>query len=352
MTWLAWRQFRAQAAVALGALVLIAIVLLLTGPHLVHLYDTTVANCSAQGDCSAATSALITDGDKVGVGLRVVVEVVPALIGLFWGAPLVARELETGTYRLAWTQVTRTRWMTVKIGILGLASMVVAGVLSLMVTWWSSPLDRVNMNIFGTFDQRDIVPVGYAAFSFALGVTAGVLIRRTLPAMATTLAVFVAARTTFSQFLRPQLMAPVLRHLALNPATTGYGASGLLFFGAGPSTLEPSPPDTPNAWVISTQIVDKAGHALSAQVLKTDCPLLGKGGLGPVGQHSSGPVPAAAAHTLHDCVVKIGATYHELVTYQPASHYWALQWYELAIFLGAALILGGFCFWWVRNCLA
>ena len=87
MIWLAWRQFRVQALAALGALALLAVVLLVTGPHLVQLYDTTVAHCSAHGDCSTATSALIADGDRVGIVLRVVVEVVPALIGLFWGRP-------------------------------------------------------------------------------------------------------------------------------------------------------------------------------------------------------------------------------------------------------------------------
>jgi len=50
--------------------------------------------------------------------LGLVVLVVPALIGVFWGAPLIARELETGTFRLAWTQsVTRTRWLAVKLGV-------------------------------------------------------------------------------------------------------------------------------------------------------------------------------------------------------------------------------------------
>ena len=61
---------------------------------------------------------------------------------MFWGAPLVARELETGTFRLAWTQsVTRTRWLAVKLALVGLASMAVAGLLSLILTWWSSPID-------------------------------------------------------------------------------------------------------------------------------------------------------------------------------------------------------------------
>ena len=140
--------------------------------------------------------------------LKVVIEVVPALIGLFWGAPLVARELETGTYRLAWTQVTRTRWMATKLGLLGLTSMAVAGVLSLMVTWWSSPLDRVRMTPFMSFDQRDLVPIGYAAFAFVLGATVGVLIRRTLPAMATALGGFVAARLVVAHFGRPHLVVP------------------------------------------------------------------------------------------------------------------------------------------------
>ena len=66
----------------------------------------------------------------------------PALIGLFWGAPLIARELETGTYRLAWNQsVTRSRWTLAKLGIGGLASVAVAGLLSLMITWWASPIN-------------------------------------------------------------------------------------------------------------------------------------------------------------------------------------------------------------------
>jgi hypothetical protein len=69
----------------------------------------------------------------------------------------------------------------VKLALVGLASMTVAGLLSLMVTWWASPLDKVHMNPFGTFDERNIVPVAYAAFAFALGVIAGIGVRRTLP---------------------------------------------------------------------------------------------------------------------------------------------------------------------------
>ncbi len=112
---------------------------------------------------------------------------------MFWGAPLIARELETGTYRLAWTQgVTRARWLITRLAVVGGASMVAAGLMSWLLTWWSSPIDTLNASRFGTtvFDSAYIAPIGYAAFGFALGVLAGVLWRRTVPAMATTLAVF------------------------------------------------------------------------------------------------------------------------------------------------------------------
>ena len=52
----------------------------------------------------------------------------PALIGLFWGAPLIARELEAGTHRLVWNQsVTRGRWLAVKLGLIGLAAAAATG---------------------------------------------------------------------------------------------------------------------------------------------------------------------------------------------------------------------------------
>ncbi len=127
--------------------------------------------------------------------------VLPALIGVFWGAPLVARELETGTFRLAWTQgVTRQRWLAVKLTLAGLASMAVAGLLSLILTWWFSPIDRVQLNQLtpAMFGVRGITPIGYAAFAFALGVTAGAFIRRTIPAMAATIVVFTGVRLAFT----------------------------------------------------------------------------------------------------------------------------------------------------------
>ena len=350
MTRFAWAGSGPRPWWALAAWSSSPVVLAVTGPHLAHLYGASVANCSAHSDCATAAAAFAQTDKSLRNWLGALVIVVPALIGIFWGAPLVAAELEAGTHRLVCRQsVTRTRWLGVKLGVVGLASMAIAGLLSLIVTWWASPVDRASMNAFGTFDQRDIVPVGYAAFAFALGVSAEALARRVTPAIATTLVSFTVARVAFSQLVRPQLIGPVLRHLALNPATTGYGSSGLLLLGAGPATLEPSAPDIPNAWVISTRIVDKAGRALRAKVLKSNCPLLGRAGPGTAGGHSNGPAPAGAVQVLRDCVDKLGATYHELVAYQPASRYWALQWYELAIYLAVTVILGASCIWWIRR---
>ncbi len=124
----------------------------------------------------------------------------PALLGMFWGAPLIARELESGTYRLAWTQgVTRSRWVLTKLAVVGGASMVAAGLMSWMLTWWASPCRHAQRQSFRfvIFDSSYIAPIGYAAFAFALGVAAGVLWRRTVPAMATTLVVFIAVRVPF-----------------------------------------------------------------------------------------------------------------------------------------------------------
>jgi ABC-2 family transporter protein len=340
----AWLQSRTQNLVALAGLAVVAIMLAITGPHLVHLYDTTVATCQTRGDCPAATARFLRHDAFLETWLGILVTAIPALIGIFWGAPLVARELETGTFRLVWTQtVTRTRWLAVKVAIMGLASMAVAGLLTLMVTWWAGPFAKINKNAYSIFDQRDIVPLGYAAFAFALGVTVGLLIRRTLPAMATTLALFVATRLAFLHLIQPHLVAPAHLSVALNPTSIG----GLEIINGGPPTLTPNPPTIPNAWIYSTHIVDKAGHVLTPQMLATACPNIGA--VGPPAGGGPAPVPQNVQAGLQSCVGKLSSTYHLVVTYQPPSHYWTFQWYVLGTFLAAAAILVGVSFWAVRR---
>jgi hypothetical protein len=171
MIWLTWRQFRASGTLVFGALVILAVVLAVTGPNLVHSYDTHTATCKLNGvspsNCGCPD---ITADAALLVVLTSLILVGPALIGIFWGAPLIARELETGTYRLGWTQsVTRRRWLAVRLGVVGLGSVVAAGLLTLMVDWWSSPIERVNADRFApaAFGLLGITPIGYAAFAFA-----------------------------------------------------------------------------------------------------------------------------------------------------------------------------------------
>jgi len=328
-----WMQFRFQALVALGGLTIVAVVLGLTGPSLVHLYDTSgFARCSARGDCSTVTNGLLSH-DRLLQDLSSVLLVVPALIGLFWGAPLVAREFETGTFRLVWAQgVTRTRWIAIKLTVVGLASMAVAGLFSLMVTWWSSPLDRVNPNQFSTlFAERGIVAIGYAAFAFALGVTSGLLIRRTLPAMVTTLVAFVVVRLGVTK-LRPYFQAPLTLREKL-----ATGAHGIVqsIPGAGAA-----PPPHLGDWVLSSNVLSASGQAFNQA--KIACGIFVRPGESASSAHSAAAACMARARTY-------SAGLRDVVTFQPSSRYWPFQWYETAIFIGLALVLAGFCFWWIRR---
>jgi len=182
---LTWRQFRTSAWVALVALTLLTVVAAITGPNLVHVHTATMAACHRTGDCTGAITAFLRTDSVLRNTFGTLVTVVPALIGMFWGAPLIAREIEAGTFPLVWTQsVTRTRWLSVKLATVGLASALGAGLLSLIVTWWARPLDSAGTAAYATFSQRDIAPIGYALLAFAIGVTAGMVIRRTVPAMA------------------------------------------------------------------------------------------------------------------------------------------------------------------------
>jgi ABC-type transport system involved in multi-copper enzyme maturation permease subunit len=323
----AWLRFRTQAAVALGALAILAVVLAVTGVQLAHAYDTIVAACKPHDDCASALNMFPSNGyltlDNL---LSALVLWVPGMIGMFWGAPLAAREFETGTFRLAWTQgITRTRWLAVKLGVAGAASMAVAGLLSLMVTWWSSPIEKAQMSRLGPGAfQTGIAPAGYAAFAFALGVIAGLLIRRTLPAMAVTLAVFTAVILAFPVWVRPHLIAPVQTASAVNVASLtemGFGNNGRL--------VVQTQPNIPGAWILSSQIVTPAGRPASSEPATQACERNG------------------AAQACDDYIE--GLHLRETVTYQPASRYWAFQWYETGIYLAVALAMAGFCFWWIRR---
>lgn len=355
-----WRQFRSQALVGFAGLALVGIVLAVTGPHLVNVYDTALAACKASGGQSSACNNPVGATDKsLQIAATALVLVVPALIGMFWGAPLIAHEIETGTFRLAWTQsVSRLRWLFVKLGLVGLACIVVAGALSLMVTWWASPLDKASPNRFSPSDfaLHGFVPAGYAVFAFALAATVGLLMRRTLPAMAVTLVGFIAVRLGVTYWVRPHYMSPATINLPLSQSNVGFGLSGP----GSTAQIAAQAPSIPNAWVSSANVVDAAGHAPAASTLSRVCPNLLTGSPPPVnvrhtssgilGQKASiAQVSQQAQQAFSHCISTLSSKYHEVVSYQPANRFWTFQTIETALFVLLALALAGGCAWWVRH---
>jgi ABC-type transport system involved in multi-copper enzyme maturation permease subunit len=327
MIWLTWRQSRSPVAVVGAALAVLAAVLAITVAGLSQLANTT-SGTAFLNRLTNLDSALYTVGAAA-------VLAVPGLVGVFWGAPLITRELEAGTHRLVWNQgVTRTRWLATKLGCTGVLAMAAAGLTSLLVTWWAGPIDAAVDGTTGSvgsyfpqmfpevFDARGIVPVGYAAFAFTLGVLIGVFIRNTLPAMAVTLAAYVAVQVAFPLWLRPNLMAPVA-------TTTPITTTNLLNI-TGNSLNVTSPAS--GAWVTAQHTIDAAGNQVGLPSWFDGC----------LGTSNVGQVPA--------CIGRLTSLgYRQVVDYQPASRFWTFQWYELAIYLALAVVLGGFCAWWVRR---
>ena len=218
MTWVTWRQYRYQAALAAALLAALAVVLLISGLHAAQVWHAALAGCRTDHGCGNPSLS-----GPVLTTLVVATSAVPLLPGLFWGAPMVAHELETGTNQFAWTQsITRRRWLAVRAAWLLLAAAVLAGAVSALVTWWSGPDNALTLDAFeaNRFDITDIVPVSYAIFAMALGICAGALLRRTLPALAVTLAGFAGVRVLIAQWLRLHYMTPVTVHYKLRGPTS------------------------------------------------------------------------------------------------------------------------------------
>lgn len=340
MIWLTWRQFRAQTIATAAVLALFAVALVLTGLHLAHLYNASgLPGCHPSSACSTFASNFVSDVagslyEKVlqlGLG---VMYLVPAVVGMFWGAPLIARELETGTFRLAWNQsVTRTRWVAVKLGLVGLATLATVGVLGVLNAWSAGPYYQAAQQGHGHdsayrlapmfFGSQGVVPLGYAAFAFCLGVTAGLLIRRTIPAMAVALAGFGFVQLAWPIWVRPHLMTPVRETIPFDTSKITEIMSGP----GGNQMIVKASVDKPGAWVLSNTTVNSAGRPFS----------------GPA-------TPQCQGQGIRACEASIARLHlRQLVIYQPGSRFWAFQWYETAIFAGVAVALAGFCVWWIRH---
>jgi hypothetical protein len=341
MIWLTWRQFRASGAIVIGALALAAVALAITGPQLAELLRVSGEDFFGR---------LRNDGTKravfmVGTG---VAYVVPAVVGTFWGAPMVARELEAGTHRLVWNQgITRTRWLAAKLGLAAVGAVVV-GSIGLALTWWAGPLDDAVLRGYtdngplsaprlwpDVFGSRGLVPIGMALLALVVGVAAGLVVRRTVAAMAITLAVIVAVQILMPVLVQSRLMAP---EVVTTELSTG-NLRGFMMSGE-PNAADPQIEvevgiDNPGAWVTENRTLGPDGDVVEFL---------------PAWAEACAPAPQADPTTVEACFVRLADEgYRQEVHYHPAGRFWALQWRETGLLLLLAAGLTGFCFWRIRR---
>ncbi|MEU7753895.1 transporter [Micromonospora sp. NPDC049101] len=317
MIWLTWRQHRKQALYTLLGLVALAALLVPIGLAMRNTFsDLGLTDCASQlarADVAQATRETCDAGyrrfgNQYGSLSLVAVLLItlPALVGLFWGAPLVAREVEHGTHRFVWTQgVGRTRWALVKFGLVGAAVLALATVYGLGMSWWVDPLTKAaHEGRFGmiVFDLQGIVPIGYTLFAVALGIFAGTVWKRMLPAMGITLAGYIGVRAAVELLAR--------RHY--QPART----QTFPIEGEGPPEI------SRGDWIL-TQGVRNPDGTMIAEGGRIQCPPGGKGPDDRVCGAELGLEPGAYNWQL----------------YQPADRFWLFQGIETGIFVALAVLL-------------
>lgn len=307
MIWLTWRQHRFALLAAVLLLVAAAVPLLLTGLDMRASFDRLgVGPCVGHSDsrCLAVLQQFSDQYRELGEQWLPWLNFVPALLGVFIGAPLLAAELERGTHRLVWTQgVTRYRWLAAKLALLSLGTVLAAVAFTAMLTWWRWPLDQLEGHFTpNVFDFEGLVPTAYALCSVALGTCVGVLVRRTLPAMAVTLAVFFVVRyPLLEQLVRPHYLPPVIQ-------TVGFRSNkDSILTGVG-------------NWVLDSGLVDPAGRRVDHTTAET------------LARH------AIAAGRTPDAWYRAHG-YLRWIAYQPADRFWTFQLIEAGIFAALAIVL-------------
>ena len=135
MAWVTWRQHRFALVGMTALLGVLAVGLWVAGLQLHHAYATATA-CPA-GPLACGDLVNTFNGTNGFLANGVILQVIPVLTGAFIGAPVLARELETGTYRYAWTQgIGRVRWTVTKLALLGSAIAVAVLVITQLSAWF------------------------------------------------------------------------------------------------------------------------------------------------------------------------------------------------------------------------
>lgn len=311
MTWLSWRQQRAETLITAALLAVLAAAFVPTGIHVADLFAklhlARCVNSESQACQFAAGDLTLRAGVLNGLLDSGWFNLIPGLIGVALAAPLLL-DLENGTTRLAWTQsVTRRRWLATK-GAVAVATVLVAGAaFSLLFTWYERPFDRLYGR-WEKFDFMGIVPVAYMLFALGLALAVGVLVRRSTAALIVGFGAYVAARLFVESGLRGRFVTPLSATWRMNTAG----------------------PNLARAWIIREGPSDKAGHLFTgSSVAFQSCAKTGPKG----------------DRTLNaGCMARHGAGFTHAL-YQPASRFWEFQGIETALFGGIAILLISFAAW-------
>ncbi len=211
MIWLTWRQYR--VATIMGMVILVAL-------SLVFIMDANTLNSALQQH--HFTHCFDTSAHYIPCGIMIVpgntaqwrmiagmlLPWLPLVIGVFLGAPLLPREYDQRTHLSAWTQsISPTRWFSIKLVLIGGATLIGFGLLSCVTTWWGFVQDNIAFSPWDTFTIRGSVPVANALLGLMVGVMIGAFIRRTLPAMALTLVLLLLIQAGISMGY-PYLLPP------------------------------------------------------------------------------------------------------------------------------------------------
>ena len=321
MVWVTWRQHRvalAGVAVLLGAL---AVYLWIAGLQIHHAYAT---DCHPVGSLACGIDFSGRYG-TTGIVVSIFLQAVPVLIGAFAGAPVLARELETGTFRFAWTQgMGRWRWTLAKLVLLAVVVTAAAGAFSVLYSWYNQPFFASGYAIpFSTrvFDLGEVAFAAWTLAAFSIGALAGMLIRRVVPAIAATLASYAGLTLATALYLRQHYMTPLL-------------------------TSHPNLPGS--AWSVSQWYTKDGNFAFSAQgsqLVRTVThfcpPRIWTSNHGEIRVHSGGNGSPA------QCLSRHG--YTQWTSYQPGSRFWAFQWIESGWLVALSVLLIAATVWLVRR---
>ncbi len=225
MIWLTWRQQRTETLIAALAFAIVMSVLVPTGLHIASVYhEQAIGACLTHpaGACRDTISEFSGRWDSL-VNVVGWFNLLPVMVGALLAAPLVL-EFERGTYRLVWTQsVTRGRWLTARLALIGAAALLSALLLTALMTWWRQPLDDVGSRMPDGFDLEGLAPSVYTLFAAALVIAIGVVLRRTAAAIGLAVVAFFVIRLSLGIWGRQHYEAPIhktcVSHGITSPST-------------------------------------------------------------------------------------------------------------------------------------